>query len=114
MFDLLGEEFSDDYDVKKKLLLDNNIALWDVIENCYREGSLDSNIKNAKPNDFEKLYSEYSDISHVYFNGAKAYNEYKRKVGFDENRTFTRLLSTSPANAVKFSIKKDDWKKILR
>jgi TDG/mug DNA glycosylase family protein len=101
------------YDDKKKLLLQNKIALWDVIESCYREGSLDSNIKDTKPNDFMKLYNEYSGIKHVYFNGAKAYNEYKLKVGFDANRTFTRLLSTSPANAVSYDIKKVNWKKIL-
>lgn len=113
MFDLLGEEFSDDYNVKKKLLLKNNIALWDVIESCYREGSLDSAIKNAKPNDFAKLYSEYSGIERVFFNGAKAYDVYKRKIGFEDGKKYTKLLSTSPANAIKYHIKKDDWKKIL-
>ena len=37
---------------RKLFLLKNSIALWDVIDNCYREGSLDSDIKNERVNDF--------------------------------------------------------------
>ena len=34
-------------DEKKDFLLDNNIALWDVIASCDIEGSSDSSIKNT-------------------------------------------------------------------
>ena len=34
-----------DYDTKLKILLNNNIALWDTIKSCKRKGSLDSDIK---------------------------------------------------------------------
>ena len=37
---------------KKKFLLDNNIAVWDVIASCEIEGSSDSSIKNVVVNDF--------------------------------------------------------------
>lgn len=114
MFDLSGEKLSDDYETKKQLLLEKNIALWDVISNCVRKGSLDSAIKEDMPNDFEQLYIEYSNIKHVFFNGAKAYDTYRRKVGFDDTKTFIRLSSTSPANAIKYDKKREDWGRIKK
>lgn len=113
MFQLLGEEFTDDYAKKKHLLLSNNIALWDVISNCERQGSLDSSIKSDAPNDFALLYKSYPKIKHVFFNGAKSYDTYRCKVGFDDVKTYTRLPSTSPANAIKIDIKLTDWMKII-
>ena len=44
-----------DYDLKLKTLLNNNIALWDTIKSCTREGSLDSDIQNETPNDIKNL-----------------------------------------------------------
>lgn len=114
MFELLGKKLSDDYTKKKKLLVDNNIALWDVINNCYRQGSLDSAIKDSKPNDFVQLFFEYPNIKHVFFNGNKAYDIYKRKVGFDGEMTYIRLASTSPAHAIKYDKKFADWSKISK
>ena len=35
----------------RKMLIDNNIALWDVIESCEITGSSDSSIKNIVPAD---------------------------------------------------------------
>ena len=110
MFTLLGEKPTEDYEAKKRMLLRHNIALWDVIQSCEREGSLDSAIKNSVPNDFAQLYSEYSNIERVFFNGAKAYDTYRRKVGFDDKREYIRLPSTSPAHAIKFEKKLEIWR----
>jgi len=41
---------------KKHLLLENGIALWDVIESCEIIGSADSTIKNVKVNDISKIF----------------------------------------------------------
>ena len=114
MFDLLEVESTDCYDAKKHMLLKNNIALWDVIESCEREGSLDSAIKNIKANNFISLYEKYQGIKHVFFNGAKAYDTYKRLIGFDDLRSYVRLPSTSPAHAVKYKTKLDAWRKVIR
>ena len=38
-------------DEKKKLLLDNGVALWDVAQSCEINGSSDSSMKNVRPND---------------------------------------------------------------
>ena len=48
------------YKQRKQLLIDNNIALWDVLKSCYREGSLDSNIdhETIEPNDFKTFFKK--------------------------------------------------------
>ena len=113
MFALLGAEPTENYAAKKRMLLDNHIALWDVIESCEREGSLDNAIKEARPNDFSGLYLKYPNIKRVFFNGAKAYDTYRRCVGFDDEMEYIRLPSTSPAHAVGFEKKLTNWKKIF-
>ena len=67
MFSLLGEMPTEDYSAKKRMLLARGIALWDVIGSCEREGSLDSAIKNIRPNYFAGLYKKYPNIKHVFF-----------------------------------------------
>lgn len=42
-------------DEKKKLLLDNGVALWDVAQSCEINGSSDSSMKNVRPNDIYTL-----------------------------------------------------------
>lgn len=43
------------YQTKLRILLQKKIALWDTIESCKRDGSLDSDIQNETPNDIRKL-----------------------------------------------------------
>ena len=43
------------YEARLRMLLRHRIALWDSIASCEREGSLDSAIRAAKPNDFTAL-----------------------------------------------------------
>lgn len=116
IYTLFGGEYKDEYEEKIKFAKKNNIALWDVIENCNREDSLDSNIKNENPNDFESFLKQYPNIKHVFFNGAKAYDVFKKKVGFDRFKhiTFEKLTSTSPANTISFDRKLEEWKKIKK
>ena len=51
---LLDFDHRIDYDARKRMLVVNRIALWDVVYSCEREGSLDSAIKarSIKPNNF--------------------------------------------------------------
>ncbi|MBU3206980.1 DNA-deoxyinosine glycosylase [Clostridium algidicarnis] len=54
IFSIFGEDMDDDnYESKKALLLNNKIAIWDVLKSCDRENSSDSNIKNPVVNDFK-------------------------------------------------------------
>ena len=83
---------------KKSFLLRHNIAIWDVIASCDIEGSSDSSIKNAVPNDFSFILKT-APIRQIYTNGGtayKLYHKYCEKVtGFEA----VKLPSTSPANA---------------
>lgn len=85
-------------DDKIKLLLDNNIAIWDVIQSCTITGSSDSSIKNVVPNNISKLL-ENTHISCIYGNGAKACELYNKYIYKETQRDIVRLPSTSPANA---------------
>jgi G:T/U-mismatch repair DNA glycosylase len=40
---------------KKKFLLDNNIAVWDVLHSCEISGADDNSIKNPVVNDFTQI-----------------------------------------------------------
>jgi TDG/mug DNA glycosylase family protein len=115
MFELFDNPFSEDYELRKKLILDNKLALWDVLSTCEREGSLDSRIRNEVANDFESLFREYPHIDTIYFNGKKAYDSYKRWIGFDEDsrKNYVRLPSTSAAHAIKYIDKLSAWKVII-
>lgn len=106
------------YDDRLQLLLDHKIALWDVLENCVREGSLDSAIREEVPNDFQTFMTEHPSITHIFFNGKKA------RMAFDKlvlpvldlrgrEIEFTTLPSTSPANATyNFHSKLSVWRHI--
>ncbi|WP_281633104.1 DNA-deoxyinosine glycosylase [Flavobacterium luteolum] len=110
MFQILGEEFSNNYEIRKNLLIKNNIALWDVLQFCDRVGSLDSAIKNEIANDFESFLETHPKIENILFNGQKAAAFFKKHVHLTkEYKTFT-LPSTSPANAGKtFQDKLNEW-----
>lgn len=112
IYSLFKTEIDDDYDKRIEFIKQNNIALWDVIKNCDRKGSLDSNIKNERPNDFVSLFKDYPNIKCVFFNGAKSFDVFKKQVGFDQFQTinFEKLTSTSPANTIRFENKLDQWK----
>lgn len=117
IFSLFEVEYIQNYHDKKKFLLDHKIALWDVLEACEREGSLDADIKNPRPNDFNNLFKCYPEIKYVYFNGGPAENLYKRYVKSNLNKNvikYQRLPSTSPAYTAGFSEKLEKWKIILQ
>lgn len=113
MFMIFNEDFSTDYETKKALLLQNKIALWDVLQYCDRVGSLDSAIKNEIANDFENFLKQHPNIKTLLFNGQKAAAFFKKYVHLEKEYTLIRLPSTSPANAAKsFESKLDEWKVI--
>ncbi len=101
-----------DYNTKLKTLLANNIALWDTIKSCKRDGSLDSDIQNEIPNDIHKLLKKYSNIQTIYLNGNKSYSAFKKYFpDLLEKYTCYKKPSTSPANA-RYSLEKliEEWK----
>lgn len=111
LFTIFKEEFSNNYETKKALLLKNKIALWDVLQYCDRVGSLDSAIKNEIANDFETFLKQHPKINTILFNGQKAAAFFKKYVHLKKDYNLIILPSTSPANAgISFQSKLDQWK----
>lgn len=115
LYSLFNQEIEEHYQKRMEFVLNHKIALWDVIESCQRAGSLDSQIKGARANDFEGFYRIYPKIRMVAFNGGKASEVYRRQVGFglNDRLNYLHLPSTSPANTMPFEEKLTKWKSIL-
>ena len=112
LFEVFGQAFSDDYEVRKNLIRENHLALWDAAYECEREGSLDSNMKGVQYNDFASLYARCPGIHTVLCNGATAHSLFM-KSGFAGGRQVIRMPSTSPAYTMAYAKKLAAWKAAL-
>ena len=107
------------YPARIAALKSARIALWDVLQSCRREGSLDARIERDTQvaNDFRTFFRKHRKIKHVFFNGAKAEACFKRHVAgrMDAGHiAYLRLPSTSPAHAsLSFERKLQAWRKIV-
>jgi double-stranded uracil-DNA glycosylase len=118
---LFNELDTTDYETKKRLLEQRGIAVWDVIQNCIRKGSLDAHIQkdSVKPNNFHCFFNEHPSITTVFFNGATAEKLFNNFVlpslELSINRhAYIRLPSTSPAYAgLSLNEKIRIWKSAL-
>jgi len=108
------------YPRRVKVLMANRIALWDVLASAERPGSLDSSIVHASAlaNDFAAFFRTHPKVRHVFFNGRKAEETYRRFVlpGLPAEFATIQYLclpSTSPAHAgMPFAEKLVRWKVI--
>lgn len=113
MFALFDLPFDAQYDHKKSLLLENHIALWDVLKACEREGSLDSMIRNDEGNDFTTFLEDHKKIHTIIFNGQKAAQLFRRyEPGIQLNSIV--MPSTSPAHTTSFIRKLEGWQQLHR
>lgn len=112
IFELLDEEFTEDYDQRIQTLKKHHIALWDVIDSCERRGSLDSEIKNEEANQIGELLENYPNIKAIFCNGGKSYKNAQKILGKNYKIPVFLLPSTSPLHTVSFEKKLEDWKKI--
>ena len=105
------------YRKRVQALRSARIAVWDVLASCVRQGSLDTMIEEERANDFGAFFRTHKGISHVFFNGAKAEASFRRHVlpGLGVALRYTRLPSTSPANAsLPLRRKLAAWRAILK
>ncbi len=110
MFTLFDEPFSTDYTLRKALLLQHKVAVWDVLQACIRQGSLDSAIAQEIPNDFEPFLQRHPNLTHILFNGQKAAHYFRQHVRLSTHCKLITLPSTSPANAgISFEQKQKEW-----
>lgn len=95
-----------DYQQKVKIVTEKGIAVWDVLAQCERQGSLDSNIKTSTEiaNPINEFLLHYHSIKTIVFNGQKAAQSFNKHVTSNienpDSYTYHVLPSTSPANAM--------------
>ncbi len=90
-------------------LRQRGLALWDVYAACRREGSLDTAIEDAQPNDLAGLVARLPKLAAIAHNGGESARAMRvtRTLGVP----VLRLPSTSPANASwSFDRKRDAWR----
>jgi len=97
------------------LLERHDIALWDVLHSCQRQGSLDSAIRRPQVNDFEGLFERCPGIGKILFNGATACDMFMKHASeYLCGRSWARMPSTSPAYTLTYERKLALWRDGLR
>jgi len=102
------------YPVRTARLTEAGIALWDVLKDCEREGSLDNHIlKHTEvPNNFNGFLQHHRTVEIICFNGQKAARSFEKLVisklvpDLREKTKLITLPSTSPANTAVSNIEK--------
>ena len=98
IYALFGRDVQEDYPERVAFVRQQGIALWDVLGEASREGSLDSSIRHGKPNDIKSLLSRYPNIVCIGLNGSKAAKDFDRYVKnlLPQGVKIIQLPSTSP------------------
>ena len=115
---LLKFELSDYYQQNAALACQHSIAIWDVIGQCEREGSLDSAIvkETIIINPIIELLAQHPTIRMVGLNGGTAATLFKRHISpsLTTEIKIKQLPSSSPANArMTFDQKFTAWQQAL-
>ena len=101
-----------DYARRIDALQRNRLGLWDVYARCEREGSLDSAIRLAEPNDLNELFRRAPGLRAVAHNGGESarFRRAVQQLGLEVHA----LPSTSPANASwSFERKLAAWRAVF-
>ena len=114
MGELVGAGPELEYQARLERLLASRVALWDVIAECRRPGSLDSSIAGdgLVTNDFTEFFDRHPSITRVAFNGQTAAKLFRKKVrpGLEREYEYLNLPSTSPAHAaLDYAAKLEAW-----
>jgi hypoxanthine-DNA glycosylase len=120
MGELFGAGPSVQYAARKRLLCERRVAVWDVLRQCDRSGSLDAAIVSETEiaNDFETFFRRHAALRAVFFNGRKAEGAFcrhvQRAVGdFVADLALETLPSTSPAYAsLSWAEKLRAWRRV--
>ena len=108
------------YEERKRILCEHGVAVWDVLRECYREGSLDSAIRSriGIAERFRGVLSRAhpADSRTIFFNGQKRRRRSagtccRQLTNLDRELRYVRLPSTSPAHAGRnFAQKLAAWR----
>jgi hypoxanthine-DNA glycosylase len=114
MYKLFDEKPASTYEEKILFLQRHGIALWDVIQSCNREGSLDARITDPVVNPILQLLQRFSSISLIALNGTKAFTLFRKHAAHQlTGLPYVKLPSTSPVpgkHVKSLEDKLQEWK----
>ena len=104
MSEVFSFQVSLDYPSRCLELIKAGVAVWDVLHQCRRKGSLDSAIERESEvaNDFAWFFENHSSVRSILFNGRTAEKLFQRHCSEYSESNNIRLFScpsTSPAFA---------------
>ena len=111
---LLGTAIGEDlasvpYDDRLSRLTSRGIALWDVVGEARRHGSLDGAIRGATPNRLAEYVATHPRLRAVAFNGKTAARLGRMALTGLSGLETVELPSSSPAYTIAFADKLDKW-----
>jgi hypoxanthine-DNA glycosylase len=86
-----------DVESRRNFLIENRIAVWDVLHSCEIDGASDASIKNPAPNNFRPLLKQ-TKIDAIFTTGRKATDLFNELCSGEVGVKAVYLPSTSPAN----------------
>ncbi len=96
------------YAARLAAMQDRGLGLWDVHASCHRQGSLDSAIRGAVPNDLPGLAARLPTLQAIAHNGGESARAMRVTAAL--GLPVHRLPSSSPANASwSFERKRAAW-----
>ncbi|BDX30870.1 DNA-deoxyinosine glycosylase [Mycobacterium antarcticum] len=110
---LFGFDADLPYEQRIDVLTGHGVALWDVVHQCRRVGSLDAKIdrKTLVVNDLGPLLTQHDGIRRIFVNGLTAFELFERNVRTD--LPAVRLPSSSGALPMTFADKLDRWREVV-
>lgn len=97
------------YAARLERLQSAGVALWDVVAEAERRGSLDTAIRNVAANDLHALIARLPQLKAIAFNGQRAAAIGARVLGKDSRVPTFTLPSSSPAFTRRFEDKQAEW-----
>ena len=108
----LGEPLTElDYDERLDCLAAREVALWDVVGEARRIGSLDGAIREVAANPLAKFVEGQPQLRAIAFNGQTAAKIGRRVLG-ESGLALIDLPSSSPAYTLAFAAKAERWSEL--
>ena len=116
MSQMFGFDLALPYESRVALVKQSGVAIWDVVFEAVRPGSMDANIQESAllTNDFATFFEKHPSIVLLVFNGKASQRLFRKHVNAEIDIPQLVLPSTSPAYA---AMSRDDklvqWQQIL-
>ena len=111
---VIGNELLPDLEYEARLTAIDRagVGLWDVVADAARAGSLDSAIRDHRPNELARLVASLPRLEAIGFNGGTAARIGRKVIDADVGIALVDLPSSSPAFTKSIAFKREAWIKL--